>query len=67
MPKTITMNDVVRRAIKASGLTNYELWKATGVSQSTLSLFVSGQRGLTLAICDKLAPVLKLKLVVTKN
>src|SRR5262249_1010580 len=45
--------------------TRYALAKQLGISESTLSRFLSGERGLTLDLVDKLADVLGLQIVVT--
>jgi transcriptional regulator with XRE-family HTH domain len=54
----------VRRAIEKSGLSRYQIFKATGIDQGTLSRFVRGQHGLSTVSLDKLAPVLGLQLIV---
>jgi plasmid maintenance system antidote protein VapI len=56
-------SEILRQAILDCGRTRYELAKETGVSQPVLSRFVNGQRDLTLATVDKLAPTLGLELV----
>ena len=55
-------SEQLRRAINSCGLTRYQLAKRTGISEATLSRFMSGQRGLTLKVVDKLADVLEWKL-----
>lgn len=50
------------RAIAQSGLTRYRLAKMSGVSQTALSLFVNGQRSLTLTSAAKLARAMRLEL-----
>ncbi len=47
-----TLSQQIREAILGSGLTRYEIAKATGVSQSTLSKFVLGQRGISIEAMD---------------
>jgi transcriptional regulator with XRE-family HTH domain len=63
-----TLTEQLREAIETAGVTRYEIAKQTGVSQSALSKFVLGQRGLSnkamdavgeylgLAICKKRQP-----------
>lgn len=67
MPKKRDATDritaAVRVAIENSGLTRYEIAKATGIEQSALSRFMSGERGLTTASLDRLAPLLGLEIV----
>ncbi len=55
-------SEQLRRAIGTCGLTRYQLSKRTGISEATLSRFMSGQRGLTLKAVDKLADLLEWKL-----
>jgi transcriptional regulator with XRE-family HTH domain len=64
-PSTVSISDQLREAIRACGTTRYALARQLGISQSTLSRFVSGERGLTLDVVDKLADVLGLQIVVT--
>jgi transcriptional regulator with XRE-family HTH domain len=57
-----SFSDQLRRAINNCGMTRYQIAKRTGISQATLSRFMSGQRGLTLGAVDKLAALLTWKL-----
>ena len=61
--KDMGMSDVVRQAITASGLSLGELGRQAGISTGQLSRFVRGERSLTLESADKLAKVLKLRMV----
>jgi len=63
MAKQRTVSEQVRHEIKQSGLTRYEIAKQSGVEQSALSRFVSGERGLSTSSLDKLAAVLDLEIV----
>ncbi len=58
--KPIRLSEQLQRAINASGKSRYEIAKETGISQSTLSRFVNGERGLTIAALDTLAAFLDL-------
>ena len=49
-------------AIVSSGMSQYEMSKRSGVTKSQLSLFVNGQRSLTLTSAAKIARVLGLEL-----
>jgi transcriptional regulator with XRE-family HTH domain len=60
MAKSIV--DQLQRAIRASGQTEYAIAKGSGVSQSIVNRFVSGQRGISLETAAKLAAYLKLDL-----
>ena len=59
--------DDVRTAIRESGLSRYEIAKKTGVSQSVLSRFMSGETGMTLATLERIAPLLGLEIVIRKR
>jgi transcriptional regulator with XRE-family HTH domain len=59
------LSDQIREAIEASGTTRYALAKQIGVPESTLSRFMAGKQGLTLATLDKLAEVLGLTITTT--
>lgn len=58
------MSDVVRQAIRASGLSLGELSRRSGLSKAALSRILSRQREPALSTVDALAPVLGLRLVV---
>lgn len=60
MAKSIV--DQLQRAIRASGETEYAIAKGSGVSQSIINRFVSGERGISLETAAKLAAYLKLDL-----
>jgi len=57
------LSDQLRRIIAECGISRYRIAKETGISESTLSRFCSGQRGLSLAALDTLADFLRLRLV----
>jgi hypothetical protein len=57
-----SFTDQLRGAICDSGRTRYELWKATGIDQATLSRFVAGKAGLSLRAVDALVSELGLEL-----
>ena len=56
----MTISDQVRKAIRDCGLTRYRLSHLTGIHESTLSKFMSGSRGLSMAALDALAPVIRM-------
>jgi transcriptional regulator with XRE-family HTH domain len=62
-PKATPISDAVRQAIHRSGLSRYEISKMSGVQQASLSRFMTGERGLTTATLDELAPILGLRLI----
>ena len=61
----VSFSEQIRQAVRECGTTRYSLSKQIGISESTLSRFLSGQRGLTLDLLDKLADALGLQVVVT--
>ena len=61
--KAMAMSDVVRQAIEASGLSLAELERRAGLSPAQLSRFVRGERTITLESVEKLAEVLRLRMV----
>jgi transcriptional regulator with XRE-family HTH domain len=58
--KRLTFSDELRRAVDDCGLSRYRICKELGVAESTLSRFMSGERGLTMKCLDRLAAVLNL-------
>lgn len=62
---TSDTRDIERQLLEAivnSSMSQYEIAKRSGVTKSQLSLFVSGQRSLTLTSAAKIARVLGLEL-----
>ncbi len=60
--KRTKLSEQVRQALNGCGLTRYRIWKDTGISQVTLSRFVSGERGLPMKTLDRLADFLDLNI-----
>ena len=59
-----TLSEQLRDAIEKAGVSRYEIAKATGVSQSTLSKFVLGTRpGLSFDAMDRVGAYLGLVIV----
>jgi transcriptional regulator with XRE-family HTH domain len=59
-----TLSEQLRAAIEKAGVSRYEISKATGVSQSTLSKFVLGTRpGLSFDAMDRVGEYLGLVIV----
>jgi transcriptional regulator with XRE-family HTH domain len=57
----MTISNQIRKAIRDCGLTRYRLSQLTGIHESTLSKFMSGSRGLSMAGLDALAPVIRME------
>ena len=54
------VSDQLRQAIDDSGLTRYRIAKETGISETALSLFYNGQRGLAMKALNALGECLQL-------
>ncbi len=61
--KRLKLSEQVRSAIEHCGVSRYVIARDTGISNSTLSRFMSGERGLTMTALDTLAEHLELNLV----
>ncbi|HEV3024959.1 MAG TPA: helix-turn-helix transcriptional regulator [Pirellulales bacterium] len=61
--KPMKVSDQIRGAIDTCGTSRYGIAKRTGVSQSTLSHFMSGRRGLSSKALDAVAEFLGLEVV----
>ena len=59
----VKLSDQVRGAVDASGLSRYRLCKSLGMDQATMSRFLNGQGGLSMANLDALADLLQLDVV----
>ena len=57
----------LKKAMKRSPKTSYQLAKDAGVSQIIVSRFLSGERDIRLATADRLAHALGLELVAVKT
>jgi DNA-binding phage protein len=63
IPRSLSAS--LKKAMKRSPKTSYQLAKEAGVSPIMLSRFLSGKRDIRLATADRLAHVLGLKLVAS--
>ncbi|HYT91309.1 MAG TPA: helix-turn-helix domain-containing protein [Gemmataceae bacterium] len=61
------LSDQVRRAIDASGLSRYRICKMLHLAEATMSRFMNGQGGLSMAHLDALADLLNLNLITGKQ
>jgi transcriptional regulator with XRE-family HTH domain len=66
MKRKDSISEALRRAIESSQLSRYQICKRTGVSESTLSRFMSGEASLKLTTVDQLAEVLGIELRVSR-
>ncbi|MCH8151485.1 MAG: helix-turn-helix transcriptional regulator [Planctomycetes bacterium] len=65
--RRVKLSEQIRRAVKASGLSQYRISKELGVSESTISRFVSGKGGLSMEYLDALADLLGLNIAATRK
>jgi plasmid maintenance system antidote protein VapI len=56
------MSDILREAIKSSGLPTLRIADDTGIARASLIRFIRGERSLRLDIADKLAAYFELEL-----
>ena len=64
-PKSVS--EVLRKAIEDSDDTRYRIAQETGISEPTLSRFMSRKRGLSMEAIDALATYLGLELTPRKG
>lgn len=65
--KRVKLSDQIRQAVEGCGQTRYAIWKATGISEATLSRFLAGERGLPMKTLDRLADHLDLNITAGKR
>ena len=58
------LSDQVRLAIDTRGESRYRIAKETGISEPTISRFMSGERGLPMKTLDRLAAFLRLRITM---
>ena len=63
MGRSKAFDEQLRNSIRNCGQTRYEIAKATGLDQATLSKFMRGERGLSMRALNVLVKHLKLTLV----
>jgi hypothetical protein len=57
------LSEQIRKLIEESSTSRYQIWKATGIDQGTLSKFVSGDVGLSLPAIDAIGAYLGWRIV----
>jgi len=65
--QTKPLTDQIRQAIDDSGLTRYRIAQETGVSESALSQFYNGHRGLSIEALNALGEYLQLKITLGRK
>lgn len=66
-PLETSIDDQLRQAMKDSNLSRYAIAQQSGISQSVLSRFASGDRGLTAETAERLAHSLGLRLALVSE
>jgi len=61
------LTDQLRQAIDDSGLTRYQIAKATGIDESALAKFYNGQRGLSMDALNALGEFLQLTVTLGRK
>ena len=64
MDPALKLSAEVRQAVDRSSLSRYEICKRLAFSESTMSRFMAGKSGLSMATLDRLAALLDLHIVV---
>jgi transcriptional regulator with XRE-family HTH domain len=65
--RTKSLTDQLRQAIDDSGVTRYRIAKETGISESALSQFYNGHRGLSMKALNALAEFLQLTITTGRK
>lgn len=61
------LTDQLRQAIDDSGLTRYQIAKATGIDESALAKFYNGHRGLSMGALNALGEFLQLRITLGRK
>ena len=56
--------NMIRQAIRDSGLSNYEIARRSGVSAAQLSFFMRSERGITIPTAEKIAEHIGVELTI---
>jgi transcriptional regulator with XRE-family HTH domain len=65
--RTTLLTDQLREAINDSGLTRYQIAKATGIDESALAKFYNGHRGLSMDALNALGKFLQLTITLGRK
>ena len=60
----VRFSDQIRAAVDASGLSRYRIAKEIAIGEATMSRFMTGKGGLSMASLDRLAELLKLNITI---
>lgn len=67
MAKYIPPSEQIRRLIEQSGLTRREMCEVLSIGRSALSRVLSGERGLSMEVLDRLGELLQLRITSGKD
>jgi predicted transcriptional regulator len=67
MSKCTAFSAQLRPLIQGCGMSRYRICKEIGLAESAMSRFMSGQRGLSMDVLDKLFPLLNLHVVMEQR
>lgn len=62
-----TLSEQLRPLIEQSGMSRYRICKRIGLAESAMSRFMSGERGLSMEVLDRLFPLLELRIVAAQR
>jgi transcriptional regulator with XRE-family HTH domain len=65
--RSIPLTDQLRQAIDESGMTRYQIAKATGIDESALAKFYNGHRGLSMDALNALGEFLQLTITLGRK
>jgi transcriptional regulator with XRE-family HTH domain len=65
--RSTLLTDQLRQAIDDSGLTRYQIAKATGIDESALAKFYNGHRGLSMDALNALGEFLQLTITLGRK
>lgn len=63
MPRNTSLSSQLRLLIQRCGMSRYRICKEIDLAESAMSRFMSGERGLSMEVLDKLFPLLNLHVV----
>jgi ribosome-binding protein aMBF1 (putative translation factor) len=67
MPPKTSWNELVRTAIRESGLSLYAIAKQADIDVAPIQRFMADKHGMTLATAEKLAPIIGLKIRIKRR
>jgi transcriptional regulator with XRE-family HTH domain len=67
MSRAVPLTDQVRRAIDASGMSQIEICKATGIDKATMSRVMTGKQWLHVRGMNAIGKLLGLEIVASKS